>query len=536
MAPTEAPTEGPPTSGCGVKRVRRNVNKLDPDERQRLVVAMQALIGNGTRYVDIANYHGAPPNICNGHGCCPHNNPTFYPWHRLYMAKMEDELGEGLPYWDWTENGTIPDLWEGIRAPIKEGVQSSCGGGQSVTRSPDNPQINFERQRSMTEDAMRKTKFVDFQDAIGEGPHGNVHIDLKCDMKPPAIAAYDTVFWLHHSYVDYQWAYWQELQRIRIQQGTATQEETEPQSGEGESRPNRENQTTIEIFDFTQPFKPYNNESANRNAKTLQTNLGTDTYDYRNNLCYEYDTLIFNGLTPEQYLEGRANLLAEFNRNLPEENTCSRIGENGEALCNRNGNPDKVTVGVVLPKQSRTGLNTFDICQEEKCVEGGSVASFGDSSRAGNAGNAGSDYQASGSGSVDDDNTIKELDVTDVVAEQGFSLDKPIEVKIKSGVADNMLDPVTMFRKLGKDGGIAKDLTEIFTNPGTDPSQYGNLLKGLGGKISEFVKGAVDDALTDAGLNGDAGGNAAGDAGGDAGGDGATGADRKRRIKRKKRH
>merc|ERR1712179_636659 len=158
-------------------------------------------------------------------------------------------------------------------------------------------------------------------------------------------------------------------------------------------------------------------------------------------------------------------------------------------------------------------------------------ASFGDSRR-GNAGNAGPDYQASGSGSVDDDNTIKELDVTDVVAEQGFSLDKPIEVKIKSGVADNMLDPVTMFRKLGKDGGIAKDLTEIFTNPGTDPSQYGNLLKGLGGKISEFVKGAVDDALTDAGLNGDAAGNA----GGDAAGDGATGADRKLRLKRKKRH
>ena len=71
-------------------------------------------------------------------------------------------------------------------------------------------------------------------------------------------------------------------------------------------------------------------------------------------------------------MDGRANLVAEFNRNLPEENTCSRIGENGEALCNRNGNPDKVTVGVVLPKQSRTGLNTFDICQFQiklKCQE-----------------------------------------------------------------------------------------------------------------------------------------------------------------------
>merc|ERR1712226_1625820 len=84
-----------------------------------------------------------------------------------------------------------------------------------------------------------------------------------------------------------------------------------------------------------------------------------------------------------------------------------------------------------------------------------------------------------------------------------------------------MLDPVTMFRKLGKDGGIAKDMTEIFTNPGTDPSQYGNLLKGLGGKIQAFVKGAVDSALTDAGIKGNAAGNAAGNSTGDAGGDAA---------------
>ena len=26
----------------------------------------------------------------------------------------------GLPYWDWTKNGTIPDLWEDIFSPIKD--------------------------------------------------------------------------------------------------------------------------------------------------------------------------------------------------------------------------------------------------------------------------------------------------------------------------------------------------------------------------------------------------------------------------------
>ena len=26
----------------------------------------------------------------------------------------------GLPYWDWTKNITIPDLWEDIYSPIKD--------------------------------------------------------------------------------------------------------------------------------------------------------------------------------------------------------------------------------------------------------------------------------------------------------------------------------------------------------------------------------------------------------------------------------
>merc|ERR1712179_761275 len=154
-------------------------------------------------------------------------------------------------------------------------------------------------------------------------------------------------------------------------------------------------------------------------------------------------------------------------------------------------------------------------------------------------------------------------DITDVVAEQGFSLDKPIEVKMKSGVVpvENMLNPVTMFKKLGENGDIDKLMTEIFTNPGTDPSQYGNLLKGLGGKIQAFVKGAIDSALGDAGLKGNAAGNAGGDAAGDAGGNATDyaaddaagngvnrrimavdnelakhGINAQRRIKRKKRH
>ena len=201
------------TSGCGgVRRVRRNVNSLGAAERQRLVSAMETLIGRGTRYIDLANFHGGPPNICNGI-CCPHGHPTFLPWHRLYMAQMEDELGEPLPYWDWTEDAGIPDLWEGIRAPIKEGELSSCGGGQFVTRD-NSIQLNLEYLKNASKDAFEQDDFAIFQEHI-DNPHADLHDSMGCDMKPADTAAYDTIFYLHHSYVDYQWAYWQELQRLR---------------------------------------------------------------------------------------------------------------------------------------------------------------------------------------------------------------------------------------------------------------------------------------------------------------------------------
>ena len=79
------------------------------------------------------------------------------------MAQMEDELGEALPYWDWTEDAEIPDLWEGIRAPIKEGESSICGDrGQFVTRH-DSIRLNATILKSSTKDALDEKDFIDFE-------------------------------------------------------------------------------------------------------------------------------------------------------------------------------------------------------------------------------------------------------------------------------------------------------------------------------------------------------------------------------------
>ena len=122
------------------------MNSLSAGEKRRLVSAMNRLIEEG-KYVDIASIYGGEYEI---------------PWRRLFMVQMEDELGEALPYWDWTEDGMIPDLWEGIKAPIKQGVSSHCGGGQYVVRDTS-VQFDSEDLKSLSQDGFKREDFDSFQ-------------------------------------------------------------------------------------------------------------------------------------------------------------------------------------------------------------------------------------------------------------------------------------------------------------------------------------------------------------------------------------
>ena len=89
-------------------------------------------------------------------------------------------------------------------------------------------------------------------------------------------AGYDTIFYFHHTYVDYQWAFWQEVQRLK----------------------GREDPDFRTLEDFDQRLFPFSSRRWNDNAKTLRYSRPQDTFDYKKNLCYEYDELIFDGKTP----------------------------------------------------------------------------------------------------------------------------------------------------------------------------------------------------------------------------------------------
>ena len=83
------------------KRIRKSTSRLTDYEKSRLRQALESAIANKTKWMnfpDIANFHGAPYNICPDRGydgCCPHMNDggkysvaDFLPWHRLILGIM----------------------------------------------------------------------------------------------------------------------------------------------------------------------------------------------------------------------------------------------------------------------------------------------------------------------------------------------------------------------------------------------------------------------------------------------------------------
>ena len=91
-------------------------------------------------------------------------------------------------------------------------------------------------------------------------------------------AAYDPVFWLHHSYVDRQLAFWQEVNKLR--------------------------KNEIGSFDdMDKPLDPFNRSEYNQVQMTFDNSRPKDGLDYKNKFCYEYDTLLFDNMTPEEFLE-----------------------------------------------------------------------------------------------------------------------------------------------------------------------------------------------------------------------------------------
>ena len=157
--------------------------------------------------------------------------------HFFSTAQLEEVLDPyladtniGLPYWDWTKDSSVPDVWENIQSPIKahrsrdyhwqawkgwKNLLSVCQNPDPLSGSQSHSlrirKKEFEDQKKERvikkgkylqhedpfsqllhdgiKNALQKQGYEDFTSGISSG-HALLHITLQCTMFYPATTGY----------------------------------------------------------------------------------------------------------------------------------------------------------------------------------------------------------------------------------------------------------------------------------------------------------------------------------------------------------
>ena len=239
---------------------------------------------------------GTVEPCCLNHPRKIYLNQLFTPWHRLFTSQMEQafnlewqKLSPGssplaMPYWDWTEPLATPALpafaeqgpW--TNGTCKDGLKGTtgCRDGKGITYRRFNGG-RYYRLPNMVKYSYCQTTVTEFNNQIVK-PHNIVHCIVGGDMCGVSWAAYDPIFYLHHSNVDKQYVFWQKLMEIQAKPITFSQ-------GKG----------TWKMQPFDRPNNPFSNTKDNPTA--------LDGLDYKSKFCFEYDDLTFEGLSPQEFYD-----------------------------------------------------------------------------------------------------------------------------------------------------------------------------------------------------------------------------------------
>jgi tyrosinase len=217
--------------------VRNEVTSLSAPDVAALRRAFSRAYGirDERGYAYFAGLHGLPlPSYC------AHSNEYFLPWHRAYLYFFERALqdldpGANLPWWDWTSSAShtagIPNAFRRFAAraaspnPLADGPVTlppadlatfradprnrgaiSSGSRPRTLRDPDLPD-ELPRQATVRR-ALGARTFTDFT-LLVEGIHNGVHGWVGGAMTLISVAAYDPLFWAHHTMIDRLWYLWQ---------------------------------------------------------------------------------------------------------------------------------------------------------------------------------------------------------------------------------------------------------------------------------------------------------------------------------------
>ncbi len=234
--------------------VRKNVRDLTSTEKQNFIQAIKALKANGTwdQYVlwhSNAQRLPTPSNVQATYRNAAHRGPSFLPWHRYYLYRLELALqnqvsGVTVPYWNWVQDAAAPlnspiwanDFMGGSGDPndsylVKTGPFAV--GQWTIIDVNGRPNGGLKRQLGVRTRSLPNQSQVDV--ALGETPYDNspwdttdspshrnrlegwlggsqlhnlVHTWAGGDMYI-LTAPNDPLFYLHHCNLDRIWSLWQ---------------------------------------------------------------------------------------------------------------------------------------------------------------------------------------------------------------------------------------------------------------------------------------------------------------------------------------
>jgi tyrosinase len=191
---------------------------------RRAMGEMQGIWDNrGYNY--IAGFHGLPNWYCwhtQANRRTPLQARLFLPWHRAYLLRFERMLqdrvpGVSVPYWNWVRVRDIPSAYAARRIDNQANPLYSARVwvptarpriDKRTRRSPgSDPRVRLPDQRAV-DWVLNESDWATAADLL-ENVHNTVHNWVRGDMLNQETAAWEPLFWVHHSMVDRIWSIWQ---------------------------------------------------------------------------------------------------------------------------------------------------------------------------------------------------------------------------------------------------------------------------------------------------------------------------------------
>ena len=215
-------------------KIRPSVAQMTPAQLTRFRTALQTMMDrpDDRGFQFYAGWHGVPKQLCTHW----EQREFFLPWHRGYLYHFELALQDidpevTLPWWDWMERPGLPEAYAKQRVgnrknPLYESKIAPIG----VTPRRDWPKKTYRRVGSITGPnkpipppfkqshwnwlMVEPTTYDEFSRRC-EMLHDNMHRWIAGTMGLQDWAAFDPIFWAHHTMVDRLWSIWQGKQQGR---------------------------------------------------------------------------------------------------------------------------------------------------------------------------------------------------------------------------------------------------------------------------------------------------------------------------------